>query len=49
LSWLATKTPPRVCRVVDLRPVGDGTIVHLRLLPGLVDADRALADRALAG
>ena len=27
---------------------GDGTIVHLRLLPGLVDDYRALVDRALA-
>ena len=36
-----------VCQVVDLRPVGDGTIVHLRLLPGLVDDYRALVDRAL--
>src|SRR6266852_715642 len=24
-----------VCQVVDLVPAGDGTIVHLRLLPGL--------------
>jgi hypothetical protein len=37
-----------VCQVVDLVPVGDGTIVHLRLLPGLVDDYRALVDRALA-
>lgn len=26
-----------VCVIVDLVPTGDGTIVHLRLLPGLVD------------
>jgi hypothetical protein len=26
-----------VCQVIDLTPAGDGTIVHLRLLPGLVD------------
>ena len=26
-----------VCQVVDLVPAGDGMIVHLRLLPGLVD------------
>ena len=25
-----------VCEVIDLAPAGDGTIVHLRLLPGLV-------------
>jgi hypothetical protein len=37
-----------VCQVVDLVPVGDGTVVHLRLLPGLVDDYRALVDRTLA-
>lgn len=37
-----------VCQVVDLVPVGDGTVVHLRLLPGLVDDYRDLVDRALA-
>jgi hypothetical protein len=37
-----------VCQVVDLVSAGDGTIVHLRLLPGLVDDYRALVDRALA-
>lgn len=37
-----------VCQVVDVVPVGDGTVVHLRLLPGLVDDCRVLADRALA-
>ena len=37
-----------VCQVIDLVPAGDGTIVHLRLLPGLVDDYRALVDRALA-
>jgi hypothetical protein len=37
-----------VCQVVDLAPTGDGTIVHLRLLPGLVDHYRQLAGRALA-
>lgn len=37
-----------VCQVVDLMPAGDGTIVHLRLLPGLVDDYRALVERALA-
>ena len=37
-----------VCQVVDLVPAGDGTIVHLRLLPGLVDDYCALAGRAVA-
>jgi hypothetical protein len=37
-----------VCQVVDLVPAGDGTIVRLRLLPGLVDDYRALVERALA-
>jgi hypothetical protein len=37
-----------VCQVVDLAAAGDGTIVHLRLLPGLVDEYRALVERALA-
>jgi hypothetical protein len=37
-----------VCQVVDLVPAGDGTIVHLKLLPGLVDDYRALVERALA-
>jgi hypothetical protein len=37
-----------VCQVVDLVPGGDGTIVRLRLLPGLVDDYRALVERALA-
>jgi hypothetical protein len=36
------------CQVVDLVPSGDGMIVHLRLLPGLVDEYRALVERALA-
>lgn len=31
----------------DLRPTGDGTIVHIRLLPALVDDYRALVERAL--
>jgi hypothetical protein len=26
-----------VCQVIDLAPAGDSTIVHLRLLPGMVD------------
>jgi hypothetical protein len=37
-----------ICQVVDLTAAGDGTIVHLRLLPGLVDDYRAAVDRALA-
>jgi hypothetical protein len=37
-----------VCQVVDLAPAGHGTIVHLRLLPGLVDDYRQLAELALA-
>ena len=37
-----------VCQVVDLAPAGDGMIVHLRLLPGLVDDYRQLIERALA-
>ena len=37
-----------VCQVVDLAPAGDGTIVQLRLLPGLVDDYRQLVERALA-
>jgi hypothetical protein len=37
-----------VCEVVDLALAGDGTIVHLRLLPGLVEDYRALVERALA-
>jgi hypothetical protein len=37
-----------ICQVIDLAPAGDGTIVHLRLLPGLVDDYRALIERALA-
>ncbi len=37
-----------ICQVVDLAPAGDGTIVHLKLLPGLVDDYRALVERALA-
>jgi hypothetical protein len=37
-----------VCQIVDLAPAGVGTIVHLRLLPGLVDDYRQLVERALA-
>jgi hypothetical protein len=35
-------------QAVDLVPAGDGTIVDLRLLPGLVDECRALVECALA-
>ena len=37
-----------VCQVIDLVPAGDGTIVHLKLLPGLVEDYRALVQRSLA-
>jgi hypothetical protein len=37
-----------VCRAAGLAPAGEGTIVHLRLLPGLAGDDRQLAGRALA-
>jgi len=37
-----------VCQVIGLAPAGDGAIVHLRLLPGLVDDYRDLVQRALA-
>ena len=37
-----------ICQVIDLIPAGDGTIVHLKLLPGLVDDYRVLVERALA-
>jgi hypothetical protein len=36
-----------VCQVVDLSPAGDGVLVHLRLLPGLVDDYRSLVERTL--
>lgn len=34
-----------VCQVVDLVPAANGTIVHLRLLPGLMEDYVALARR----
>jgi hypothetical protein len=37
-----------VCEVIDLAPAGDGTIVHLRPLPGLVEDYQALVERSLA-
>jgi hypothetical protein len=37
-----------VCEVIDLAVTGDGTIVHLKLLPGLVEDYRALVERTLA-
>jgi hypothetical protein len=45
---LKKQTRAAVCEVIDLAPAGDGTIVHLRLLPGLVEDYRALVERALA-
>jgi hypothetical protein len=38
-----------VCQVVDLVPAAGSTIVHLKLLPGLVEDCQALAERSLAG
>jgi hypothetical protein len=32
-----------VCQVIDLAPAGDGTIVHLQMLPGTVEDYLALA------
>ena len=37
-----------VCQVINLVPAGNGTIVHLRPLPGLVEDYQALAARSLA-
>jgi hypothetical protein len=37
-----------VCQVVDLVPAGDGTIVHLKPLPGLVEDYQALVERSMA-
>ena len=37
-----------VCQVVDLVPAGNGVLVHLRPLPGLVEDYQALAERSLA-
>jgi hypothetical protein len=37
-----------VCLVIDLVPAGDGTVVHLKLLPGLVEDYQALVQRSLA-
>jgi hypothetical protein len=37
-----------VCEVIDLAPVGHEIIVHLRLLPGLLEDYRDLVQRALA-
>jgi hypothetical protein len=36
---------PAVAEVVDLIPKETGTIVHLRILPGLLDDDEALVRR----
>jgi hypothetical protein len=37
-----------VCQVIDLVPAGDGIIVHLELLPGLVEDYQALVQRSIA-
>jgi hypothetical protein len=37
-----------VCQVIDLVPAGDGTIVHLRPLPCLVEDYQALVERSVA-
>lgn len=37
-----------VCQVIDLMHAGDGIIVHLKPLPGLVEDYDALARRVLA-
>lgn len=37
-----------VCQAIGLVPAGNGTIVHLRPLPGLVEDYQALAARSLA-
>jgi hypothetical protein len=36
-----------LCQVVDLMPAGDSTIVHLKLLPGLVEDYQALTARSM--
>ena len=35
------------CQVVDLVPAGESTIVHLKLLPELVEDYQALAERSM--
>jgi hypothetical protein len=37
-----------VCQVIDLVPAGNGTIVHLEPLPGVVEDYQALVERSLA-
>lgn len=37
-----------VCQVIDLVPAGDGTIVHLKPLPGLVEDYQSLAERSFS-
>ena len=37
-----------VCQVAGLASADDGTIVHLKLLPGLADGYRQLVERARA-
>jgi hypothetical protein len=36
-----------VCQVVDLVPAGDGTVVRLKPLPGLVEDYQALVERSI--
>ena len=53
LRWRSREACFRVrrevsCQVIGLAPAGDGTIVHLRPLPGLVVDYRAPVERALA-
>ena len=43
-----TKTTAAVCQIVDLASAGDGTIVHLRLLPELASGYWQLVERARA-
>jgi hypothetical protein len=38
-----------VCQVIDLVAAGNGTIVHLKPLPGVVEDYQALVERSLAG
>jgi hypothetical protein len=37
-----------ICQVIDLVPAGDGMIVHLKPLPGLVEDYQAVVERSLA-
>jgi hypothetical protein len=46
--WPGDEETAAVCQVIDLAPAGDGTIVHLKPLPGLVEDYQALVERSLA-